>query len=156
MSTIQHLPTWARTQAEDFRSHGKLSGAGVQQQQVPAEAVQQMESQLFSQIDQLISLDGTPLDLAPEVPGKVGFKEGGMDVTTHFEGDTKVGNFALESQGEMVTAAFGECSAEKAILIQTMEFSPGQYGTIAAFIDRAEPAKSYVQMKDIPPGMGLF
>jgi len=156
MSTIAHLPSWARTPAEDFRVQGKLSGPGVQHQQVPAEAVEQMEGQLFSQIDQLISLDGTPLDLAPEVPGKVGFKEGGLDVTTHFEGDTKVGNFALESQGDMVTAAFGECSQEKAILVQTMEFAPGQYGTIAAFIDRVEPSKSYVQMKDVPAGMGIF
>lgn len=156
MSTIRNIPTWAQSPAEEFRTQGRLSGPNVNRQSIPTEALDEFQSQLFGQIDQIIAMDESPMDLARPEPNKVRIEEPGIQITAHYTGNRDLGEIALESQGELNSGAFGEFTAEKATLVQTMKVAEGQYGTIAAFVDRSEPARSFIETRDLPEGFNFF
>lgn len=155
MSVISNLPNWASNQAESFRSNGKLSGAGVNRQSIPPEALGQVEQQLVGEMDKLIQADDSPLDQFPNQKGLVKIDMGGLVATVNYTGDTKIGEMAMDASGAMTTAAYAEFTAEKATIVQVMDMG-GQFATIGAHLDRKEPAKSYIETHNMPDGFNLF
>lgn len=143
MSVINSLPTWARTEAEAFRSTGHLSGDNVKQQPIPAEMQAQAEGQLTEQLDQLIKTDESALDQAKGQPGVVKVDQFGMTATANFEGTVKNGSVSLEAQvGPMATAAYLEADDQGTKIVQVLEMGEGNFGTVGAFFDRQNPGNS--------------
>lgn len=156
MSTIQHVPTWARPDVDNFKATGRLQGQDVKHIPIPPEQVDAVELKLTQQIGQLIQADETPFDQAKGEPGKVKVEQMGLSATAHFEGDTKVGSVAMEASGPINTAAYGEFSAASANLVQIVQLDEGNFATVGAHIDRQNPAESYVELKNVPDGMVGF
>lgn len=157
MSVIQNLPAYARPEADTFRATGHLAGDNVKRQNIPASAVAEAEAQLTQQLDQLIQLDESEMDLAKNELGKVKIDQMGMTATAFFEGDTRTGELAMEAQaGAMDTAAFAEFSAQSANIVQVLDLGGGEYATVGAHFDRQTPANSYIEMKNVPDGFNVF
>jgi hypothetical protein len=155
MSVINHLPNWARPQAEAFKASGSLPGEGVKRQAIPPEALGQVEQQLTGELDQLIQADESPLDQAQGSVGLVKMNQMGMKATANFTGDTREGELAVEVAGPMVTAAYAEFSAQTATIVQVMDMG-GQYATVGAHLDRQDPSKSYVETQNLPDEFNIF
>lgn len=156
MSTIQNLPAWARTETDAFRATGHLAGDNVKHQAIPASAVAEAEKQLTEQLDQLVKMDESEIDLAKNQLGKVQIDQMGMQATAYFEGDMKTGEVALEAHGPIETAAFAEFSPQAANVVQVLDLGNGEYATVGAHFDRATPANSFIEMKNVPDGFNVF
>lgn len=152
---LDRVPGYARAEVDSFQSTGHLAGDNVVKRPIPADQVKEVESQLTSQLQQLIAADETPLDQARNEPGTVRISEMGLDATAWFIGDTATGAVALEAGGAMTTAAYAEFSPAAANLVQVLEMG-GEHATVAAHIDRQNPAASYLEMKNVPDGMLPF
>ncbi|MBM3462112.1 MAG: hypothetical protein FJX76_08440 [Armatimonadetes bacterium] len=156
MSTIQYLPAYARPEAEAFKTTGHLSGDNVDRKPIPAGAVREAERQLTEQLDQLIQIDESPLDLARNEPGKVQIEEMGMQATAHFEGDLQNGEMTLEAHGPMETAAYANFTADAANIVQVLDLGNGEYATIGAHFDRKTPGNSFIELKNVPDDFNIF
>lgn len=155
MSMINHLPNWARPQAEAFKASGHLPGENVKRQAIPPEAMGQVEQQMTAQLDQLIQADESPLDQALGTKGLVKVNEMGLEATANFTGNTREGELALEAGGAMSTAAYAEFSEQAATIVQVMDMG-GQYATVGAHLDRKDPSKSYIEMQNMPDEFNIF
>lgn len=153
---LERLPQWARPEVDAFQSTGHLSGDNVVKRPIPASQVKEVESQLTSQLSQLISADETPLDAARNEPGTVKVSQMGLDATAWFVGDTATGAVALEAGGLMTTAAYAEFSPAAANIVQVLDMGGPEKATVAAHIDRQNPDASFLEMKNVPDGMLPF
>ena len=157
MSVISKLPTWARTEAENFRSTGHLSGDKGVKQPIPAGMQDEVQSQLTGQLDQLIQTDESPLDEAKGQLGTVKVDQFGMKATAHFEGTTQNGSIVLEAEvGPMNTAAYCEGNENSTQIVQVLDMGDNNYGTVGAFFDKQNPANSYIEMKNVPTEFNIF
>lgn len=154
---IAHLPEYARPAIDSFQATGHLEGDNVLRQPIPIEKVPEVEAQLTGQLVQLIAADETSADLAPNQPGVVKISEMGLaEASAWFIGDTREGAVALDATGLLTTAAYAEFSPTAATLVQVMDMGGEKKGTVAAHIDRQNPASSYLELKDVPEGMLPF
>lgn len=156
MNCIQHIPAWARPEVTAFRNTGHLDGEDVMHQPIPASQVDQVESQLTEQIDQLIAADESPMDQAQGEIGKVVIKEFGLEATANFCGNTAEGCVSLEATGMMDTVAYGEFSNDAADIVQLLDNGDGTYAAVGAHIDRQAPGNSYIEAKNLPEGFNIF
>lgn len=153
---IDRLPAWARPDVDSFQSTGHLSGEGVVKRPIPPAMQKEVESQLTSQLQQVIAADETPLDKAPNEPGTVKISEFGMEATAWFLGDTASGAVALEAGGPMTTAAYAEFSPASANIVQILDLGGDQMAAVAAHFDRQNPEASFLELKNVPDGMLSF
>ncbi len=154
---IAQIPEYARPAVDAFQATGHLEGDNVIRQPIPPEKVPEVESQLTTQMQQMMAADETPADLAPNQPGVVKISEMGlMEATAWFLGDTRQGAVALDASGLLTTAAYAEFSQTAANLVQVVDTGNEKKATVAAHIDRQNTAASYLELKDVPEGLLSF
>jgi hypothetical protein len=151
---IQSYNPILRSQVESFKSTGHLSGEG-QRQDIPNEAVPKVKAQLTEQMDQVIFADNTQVDQDPEV-GKVlqDIPDWGMRVKAEFEGNTSVGQIALDANVTgMETSAYAEFTSSGALIIQSIS-QGGEPGFVGVHLDYAG-GQSYMETLNVPDGFSV-
>ena len=150
---LEKLPPFAQAAARQFRDHGKLEGAGVQRSIIPENRREELESQIFGQVEEFLQADESPQDTFKNQPGKVGVDLGDVKFTVQYEGNTEKGQMSLETSGELVSGAYAEFSEDRAILVQTAKQGEQGEGVMATYFDRKDPSKSYIEAFNLVGGM---
>ncbi len=133
------IPSWAQGPLESFRTSQTLPGAT--RQEIPAGQVSDVDQNIRTNVDEVISGDETEFDKFRGQPGKFGMDD---FLTAEWTGDTRNGTFVETVKGDRGDQAFiyAEFTPTSSSMVMLSK-QRGQVTGTARQVDTAHPERSF-------------